>query len=207
MRSACDRSTACFASWNGASGFCANRRRVDGRPSSARTGAGAAPRAAWSARNAPIWNVTKCGAGPCGTTSAVSLPWNIGRTNAGSPPAALTPVHVGDERAIEPRRQLRREVARLVGVRQQHERRRRAARSPPAAPPCSRPACTARARRARRVTTSCTCAAASSAATPPASAPGTRHDDRRRRRRRQLLRRRRSLPTSRDSACRRAVRR
>ena len=59
---------------------------------SARTGAGDAPRAAWSARNAPIWNVTKCGAGPCGTTSAVSLPWNIGRTNAGRAAGVLTPV-------------------------------------------------------------------------------------------------------------------
>ena len=39
-----------------------------------------APAPRWSARNAPIWNVTKCGDGPCGTTSAVSLPWNIGRT-------------------------------------------------------------------------------------------------------------------------------
>ena len=64
--------------------------------------------------------MTKCGAGPCGTTSAVSLPWNIGRTNAGSPPALLIAGDVGDERAVEARRQLRREVARLVGVRQQH---------------------------------------------------------------------------------------
>ena len=76
-----------------------------------------------SARNAPIWNVTKCGAGPCGTTSAVSLPWNIGRTNAVAPPALLIAGDVGDERALEPRRELRREVARLIGVRQEHARR------------------------------------------------------------------------------------
>jgi hypothetical protein len=30
MRSACDRSTACFASWNGASGFWRIGRGVDG---------------------------------------------------------------------------------------------------------------------------------------------------------------------------------
>ncbi len=125
--------------------------------SSARTGAAAAPFAAWSARNAPIWNVTKCGAGPCGTTSAVSLPWNIGRTNAVAPPAALDAGDVGDERAVEARGELRREVARLIGVRQQHERRRQLRRSPAAAPPCSRRACTARAPACSTVTTSLTC--------------------------------------------------
>ena len=36
---------------------------------------------------------------------------------------------VGDERAVEPRRQLRREVARLIGVRQQHDATAPAARS------------------------------------------------------------------------------
>ena len=46
--------------------------------------AGAMPFFAASARNAPIWIVTKCGAGPCGATSAVSLPWNIGRANVGA---------------------------------------------------------------------------------------------------------------------------
>ena len=34
----------------------------------------------------------KCGAGPCGTTSAVSFPWNIGRTNAVSEAAFLIAV-------------------------------------------------------------------------------------------------------------------
>ena len=43
IRSACDRSTACFASWNGASGFWRIADGVDRRPSSARTGAGDAP--------------------------------------------------------------------------------------------------------------------------------------------------------------------
>ena len=36
---------------------------------------------------------------------------------------------VGDERPLEPRRQRRREVAGLIGVRQEHERRRRLLRS------------------------------------------------------------------------------
>ena len=84
MRSACDRSTACLRLLKRRLGLLADRRRRRPSTASARTGAGAAPFAAWSARNAPIWNVTKCGAGPCGTTSAVSLPWNIGRTNAGA---------------------------------------------------------------------------------------------------------------------------
>ena len=56
MRAACDRSTACFASLKGGSG----RWRI--RPASISIaaltiGAAAAPRAAPSARNAPIWQV------------------------------------------------------------------------------------------------------------------------------------------------------
>ncbi len=34
----------------------------------------------------------KWGAGPCGTTSAVSLPWNIGRTNAVCPSDVLNAI-------------------------------------------------------------------------------------------------------------------
>ena len=79
MRSACERSTACFASLNGASGFC-RIAPASIVTSALRSGAGAAPRAAASARNAPIWNVTRCGAGPTASTSALSLPWNTGRT-------------------------------------------------------------------------------------------------------------------------------
>ena len=80
MRSACDRSTACFASLNGASGFwrifaasIGDRRLV----ASARA---APPRFTASARNAPIWNVDDCGAGPTARRRRCSLPWNIGRT-------------------------------------------------------------------------------------------------------------------------------
>ena len=84
MRSAWVRSTACFASWNGAS---TSWRIVPGSivTGKAATGAGAAPRFRASGRNAPIWKLTKCGAGPAGATSATNLPWNIGRTNAGRP--------------------------------------------------------------------------------------------------------------------------
>ena len=72
MRSACERSTACFASLNGASGFCRIApASID--TSALRTGAGAAPRAAASARNAPIWNVTRCGAGPIGLDVGAQL--------------------------------------------------------------------------------------------------------------------------------------
>ena len=117
IRSACDRSTACFASWNGASGCLANGRGVDRDGARAVTGAALAPRCAASARNAPIWNVTRCGAAPSGATSAVSLPWNIGRANAAAPSTRLTAMTSVIERAIERRRQRRREVARLIGVR------------------------------------------------------------------------------------------
>jgi hypothetical protein len=49
------------------------------------TGA-AAPFWTASARNEPIWNVTKQGGPPCGLTSAESLPWNIGRTKVACVP-------------------------------------------------------------------------------------------------------------------------
>ena len=65
---------------------------------------------------------------PSGATSAVSLPWNIGRANAGAPLTCLHADDVGDERAIERRRQRRREVARLIGVRK-HDVRAATARS------------------------------------------------------------------------------
>ena len=169
-------------------GLLADRRRVDGRRRARAPAPAPRPWPPASARNAPIWNVTRCGAGPCGTTSAVSLPWNIGRANAASPPAALIAGDVGDERAVEPRGQLRREVARLVGVRQQHERRRQLRRSRPAAPRRSRPACSALERRVldgddfRRPAPR-----RARAATPSTPAPSTAIVDRRRRR--QLLRR------------------
>ena len=105
------------------------------------------------------------GGAACPGTSA-------GRTRS-SPPSALTRRDVGDERAIEARGQLRREVARLVGVRQQHERRRQLPRSPAAAPPCSRPACSGSSAACSTVTTSFTCAAASSPPTAAMPAPGT----------------------------------
>ena len=92
---------------------------------------GAAARAArWpaSARNAPICSVTRCGAGPCGTTSAVSLPWNIGRTKSAVAVLRLDRGDVGDERPVDARGERRREVARLVGVREEHERGLRPAR-------------------------------------------------------------------------------
>jgi hypothetical protein len=91
MRSACDRSTACLASWNGASGAW----RIDAASmatSSVRTGAGVAPLATPSARKAPIWIVTSHGASPRGRTSAASLPWYIGRERATWPCTCLIAV-------------------------------------------------------------------------------------------------------------------
>ena len=84
-------------------GLLADRRRR--RAARLRTVTGARPFCTASARNAPIWNVTKCGAGPVGTTSAASLPWNIGRVNAQPPALGVTADAVGHERAVEARRE------------------------------------------------------------------------------------------------------
>ena len=127
MRSACDRSTACRASWNGASGCCriatasiATRERAHGR-------GGRSPRATASARNAPIWNDDEVRRRSQRHDVGGQLALEHRPRERGAPPSRLMRVHVGDERAIEPRRKRRREVARLVGVRQQHERRRQLA--------------------------------------------------------------------------------
>ena len=190
MRSACERSTACLASWNGASG----RWRIAARVH-AHAGGGddraPGPFCTASARNAPICTVTRCGAGPWGTTSATSLPWNIGRANAGCPSDVRDRDDVGDQRAVEPRGQRRHEVARLIGVRQHHELRRLLGNRAPRPPGRMRPACRCRARSARRSITSATAACANSPATagdaavrarrpspascrPPAAAPPPR---------------------------------
>ena len=196
MRSACDRSTACFASWNGASGFCriaaASIDRADAsdrrRP---------APRVDRPAERADLER-HEHGARR-GTTSAVSLPWNIGRTKVAPATGALDRRDVGDERArAAPRASARSRAsdrcaaaARTTATPLVDDRRQRLR--------CSRPAYTARARRARRATPRDVAAAGQLARTAPADAsppdaaaigrpaPG--------------LLRRRSSPTSRDSAC------
>ncbi len=147
MRSACVRSTACFASRNGASGVW-RIAPPSTLTATVRTGAGAAPRTRESARMAPIWNVAS--AGPSTATSASSRPWNTGRTNRRRPPSLLRADAVGHERAAEADGQRRREVARLVGVREEHARP--AARRPPPGrgPTRTRRACTARAPAPRR---------------------------------------------------------
>jgi hypothetical protein len=66
---------------------------------SARTGAAPALRRLIGAIGADLER-DEVRRGPCGTTSAVSLPWNIGRTNAARR-RALDRRDVGDERAIQ----------------------------------------------------------------------------------------------------------
>ena len=63
--------------------------RANGLSASGELTVGACPFCTASARKAPIWMVTRCGVGPCGTTSATSLPWNIGRAKAAAPVASL----------------------------------------------------------------------------------------------------------------------
>ena len=70
--------------------------------------------------------------------------------------------HVGDERPVEPRGQLRREVARLIRVRQDDGRRLRARRSTCASAAVNPSDVYGSRAAASTVTTSCTCAALSS---------------------------------------------
>ena len=63
----------------------------------------------------------RCGVGPCGATSAVSLPWNIGRPNSARPPSAFTAAQVfamsaaDGEVAAEDLEALRREILTRAG--------------------------------------------------------------------------------------------
>ena len=122
MRSACDRSTACLASWNGASGFCriAAASTVDVERAHRR--GRRALRAAWSARiRADLErDEMRRRALRHDVGGELALEHRPRRTPCRAV-AVLIAGDVGDERAIEARRQLRREVARLVGVRQQHD--------------------------------------------------------------------------------------
>ena len=97
IRSACDRSTACLASLNGASGFWRIVAASIGSTPCARA-AGAAPRFAASARNAPIWKVTRCGAGPRRRRPRSACPGTPAARRRRAP-SFLIAVHVGDERA------------------------------------------------------------------------------------------------------------
>ena len=132
MRSACDRSTACLASWNG--GF---RLLPDGRASTVTASARhrrrrvalddrvGAERADLEGHEVRAW--------PSAHACATSLPWNIGRAKAGPAALRLERRAVGDERAPDPRGQLRHEVARLVGVRQHDALRTQRLETAPAA--------------------------------------------------------------------------
>ncbi len=122
MRSACERSTACFASRNGGSGFW-RIAAASMRGSIVCTSAGVAPRTAASARNAPIWKVASVGVVPRVATSASSRPWKTGRTNNRRPSCVLVATQSVTSARSKPRRERRREVARLIGVRQEDERR------------------------------------------------------------------------------------
>ena len=123
IRSACDRSTACLASWNGASAFCRTTL------ASMRDGGGGDRRG-----RAPLLH----GVGAEGAdlhrdeVRRRSIEDHVGdqlalEHRARERRLSVRLAHrddIGDERAIEARRQRRREVAGLVGVRQHHERRR-----------------------------------------------------------------------------------
>ena len=174
MRSAWPRSTAWRASWNGGSTVWRDGARRAPR-SSALTAAGAPPGDGVGAERADL-------AGDDGR--AVALRRHLGHELAlehrpqerGARAAALHAHDVGHERRAQARRQARRVVPRLVGVRHDHEPRRRLARSRRPRPPPARRAYTTPARRPRRSATSPTPASASCrAASPP---PGSQHRDR-----------------------------
>ncbi len=150
IRSACDRSTACLASWNGASGFW---RIVDGVDGDARRrhGRGAMPPSPRRRRGRRRSGSSRGAApAPCGHDVGHELALEHRARERGGAVHRADGRDVGDEGAVEARGQRGREVARLVGVRQQHVRRRPARRSPAAAPARTRRACRRRARRPPR---------------------------------------------------------
>ena len=86
----------------------------------------------------------KWGAGPCGTTSAVSLPWNIGRTKARLSVGRLERDHIGDDR-LDPSARRASARNRASGTcAGERPATATADRSRPARPRYNRPACTAR---------------------------------------------------------------
>ena len=132
IRSACDRSTACLASLNGASGFWRIVDRVDRDVRRLHRGrGGAAVRHGVGAERADLERdeVRRRAGGLRRRRSA--CPGTRARVDR---PAVLRLQRddVGDERPVEPRRERRREVARLVGVRQEDQRPATPARSAPA---------------------------------------------------------------------------
>ena len=148
IRSACDRSTACLASWNGASAFC---RTPPASMPTAAAAIGAAALALLSGVGPERADLhRRRDAAPAHRHHVGDeLPWNIGRANARPSVRSARPTTVGHQRTIQPRRQRGREVAGLVGVRQHHERGDCCATSAAAACTNASGGVEARARRAR----------------------------------------------------------
>ena len=102
------------------------------------------------AERAGLHGERNTGPAPSKRTSALILPWNSWRTSTSAPLSTRCADHVADQHPAERGRQLRSEVAHLIGVRKEHVTRAGALRSAAAARRCSHPACSPSAARARR---------------------------------------------------------
>ena len=123
MRSACDEIDRLLRFLERRLRLLADRRRVDRRSDACAPAAAPRPSSTASARNAPIWNVTRCGAADAATSALQLALEHRPHVDVASGPR-LDRRDVGHERPAQPRGQRRREVARLIRVREEHAGRR-----------------------------------------------------------------------------------